>query len=162
MPKKESYTKKWPRQNLFEIASFLESQHPGGCSLKELSKKMDMTAQAVSQTFIRDDMTLSKAESIAAAYGYRLKLFFPIKDSHGITSAAAMREFPNAGNLAGLARYLRDSNITVNYMSQRIGRSNGVLTRALTTGDIYISTLYEVTRNLKIQVMWKFEKDNGQ
>ena len=152
------YNKSWPRKNLGELVNFLDRQYPQGYSLDDLSAKFGKSRQYISQTFQRDDMKLSKAEWIAEQYGYHLKLYFPVRERIGLDYSVHKREYPNAGNLAGLEKYIYDSNISINYMSQRIGRANNVLTNAFIRGDIFISTLYEVIKNLNIEVVWSFEK----
>lgn len=157
MNKRPPYQKNWPRKNLGELVNFLDKQYPDGFSLAELSEKTHMTNQNISQMFRRDDMKLSRAEKIASDYGYRLRLFFPEKEIMGLDYSHKKRDFPNAGNLSGLVKYIADSNISINFMSQRIGRANIVLTNAFAKGDIFISTLYEIIKNLNIEVIWSFE-----
>ncbi len=157
--KREAYNKNWPRKNLGELANFLDRQYPQGIVLKDMAARTATTVQNLSQMFVRDDMKLSRAEGIVRAYGCRLMLYFPEKARLGLDySPKVLRPFPNAGNLAGLARYIADSNISINHMSQRIGRANSVLTTAFTRGDIFISTMYSILANLGIDVIWSFEK----
>jgi hypothetical protein len=155
----KSYNKHWPKKNLGEIVNFIEKQFPQGLYISVIAKKLDKTPQYISGLFNKDDMKLSKAEEIADIFGYRLRLYFPVKEyPWGMQAPEPKRPFPNAGNLTGLVRYLSDSNITVNNMSKRIGKSNSVLTDAFNKGDILISTLYLIINNLDIEVIWIFEE----
>ena len=156
--KPNCYNKHWPRQNLAELLRFLDRMHPEGLSLKTVSEKIRHTQQYVSQTFMKDDMKLSKAEMIARCYGYSLRLMYPKKDPLLIDRSQHYRTFPNSGNLHGLVEYLNDSNISINHMSQRIGKANSVITEAFNKGDIMLSTLYEIIRNLGIEVYWYFDE----
>lgn len=156
------HKKAWPGKVLGEVISFIEREH--GCipSLETIAEKTGLSTAVISAMFMRDDMKLSRAEYIASCYGYELKLFFPIKEYPlGWEVHAAKRNFPNAGNLSGLARYLHDSNITVFNMSKRIGRNIMMLTNALTKGDIFLSNLEQITENLNIKVLWIYEKKNS-
>jgi len=158
MNKRPPYTKNWPRKNLGEMVNFLEKIYPDGFSLAEVAEKTDMRTQDVSRMFVHDDMKLSKAEKIATDYGFRLHLFFPEWEGVGLDYSIRHKDYPNAGNLSGLAKYIYDRKISINYMSQRIGRANNVLTNAFAKGDIFISTLYDIIKNLNIEVVWSFEK----
>lgn len=163
--KRRINAKHWPRKNLGELLNFLERQHPEGLAIINIANKLGITQQSVSGMFMKDDIKLSRAEEIADAYGYELKLYFPKRESiFGITPPMSLlkeKEYPNIGNLAGLYKYLLDSNITLNHISQRIGMSFGVVQRAFSKGDIFISTLYEILKELNIDVYWSFEeKDN--
>ena len=154
------YKKGWPRHNLARLTEFLDSQHPDGYTLRDLEQRMGMKQQNISQSFRRDDMKLSKAERIARTYGYRLLLFFPEWERPYPDSLPPKKEYPNAGNLSGLVKYMRDRNITISHMAQRIGHAPNVLSNAFTKGDILLSTLREITDNLKIEVIWSFEPLN--
>ncbi len=162
MKTRKPYNKNWPRKNLGEVVNFLDRQYPEGYSLKQLSEKLGMTCQNISQMFIRDDMKLSRAEAIAQAYGYRLKLYFPVRERIGLDYSVRKVEYVNAGNLSGLAKYIYDSNISLTNMSQRTGRSYNVFFNAFSTGNISIATMYQIIKNLKIDVVWSFEKDGGE
>ena len=152
------HKKAWPRKFLNEIISFIEEQHGYEPSLDDISKKTGLSVANISALFMRDDMKLSRAEDIARKYGCELRLFFPLKE-YPIEweSHVSRREFPNAKNLSGLVKYLYDSNITINHMSKRIGRSNMMIMKAFSTGDIFLSNLYQIIDNLNIDVIWIFE-----
>lgn len=153
------YTKKWPRKNLGELVNFLELQHPEGLSLRSLADDLDVTAQTVSRTFIRDDMKLSRAEEIAKAYGYELKLFYTEKEFlFEPINPVKRKNFPNAGNLAGLIKYIYDCNYSVAYVCTLANMNYNILMAALTNGDIFVSRLYEIVNALKIEVLWIFDK----
>lgn len=150
---------KWPRQNLKELIAFIEEQHGCEPTLENISERAGLSAANISAYFVRDDMKLSRAEEIVRKYGYELKLFFPLKEyPFGWETHISRKEFPNAGNLTGLVKYIYDSNITINHMRKRIGRSYAMITKAFTTGDIFLSNLYLMTNNLNIDVLWIFEK----
>lgn len=159
------YKKKWPAKNLGELIHFLETQHSEGLSIKSISKKTGMTQQNISYLFNKDDMKLSKAESVVQAYGCTLKLFFPQRiwkfQITGLTRNKPRREFPNAKNLSGLVKYMNDSNKTINSMCKDMGINNSVLTSAFNNGDIYISTLYDVAEHLGIEFVWSFEPNKN-
>lgn len=159
MPRTHSYKKRWPGKNLGELLNFLEDRHPDGISLKSLSAELGMTIGAISNIFIRDDLKLSKAEEIVRAYGYELHLFFPVRTYPvGFTPPQSDRSFENAGNIAGLAKYIYDSNWTINSVSKNMDIYPTVLTNAFTKGDILLSSLYKITDALGICFFWRFEK----
>lgn len=151
-----SYIKKWPAKHLSELVAFLEKQHDDNLSIKDVANRTGMTIQYISFLFRKDDMKLSRAENIAKAYGYTLKLYFPQREWK--YEGPNRREFPNAKNLSGLVQYMNDSNKTVNSLSQELRISNGVLTKAFNNGDIFISMLYTVVEMLNIEFIWSFEK----
>lgn len=153
------YTKHWPRKNLGEFLNFLDRLYPGGYSLQDLSDATGMTVPNLSQMFIRDDAKLSKMEELAGKFGYSLTLYYPQKtrflaEMHSVPE----KHYPNAGNLAGLAKYIQDSNISINHMSIRVGRAFCLISNAFKKGDIKLSALYEILKNLNINVIWTFEK----
>lgn len=165
MQTRRANTKHWPRKNLGELLNFIEKQHPEGLAIINIAERLDMTQQSVSSMFMKDDIKLSKAENIAEAYGYELKLYFPQRENKlGLmlppSGLLRQKDFPNIGNLAGLYKYIIDSNMTLNSISQRIGMSFGVMQRAFSKGDIFISTLYEILKELNINVIWAFEEND--
>lgn len=157
---KKAYIKKWPRRNLMDLAEFLDQQYTYGIPMKEVAERIGMTQQGVSQLFMKDNMKLSTAEKIAESYGYRLKLYYPIRENKfGLPIVKHTADkFPNAGNLKGLIEYFLDCNISVYQMSKRIGLCDNTLRNCLKKGDMMIQRLYQILRNLKIEVLWKFEK----
>lgn len=156
---RKPYTKRWPRKNLGEFLNFLDRIYPEGYSLQDLSEATGMTQQNLSQMFTRDDAKLSKIEYLAGKYGYVLTLYYPQK-TRLLESLHTRKEctYVNAGNLAGLQKYIQDSNITINHMSDRVGRNFCVIANAFKKGDIKLSALYEILKNLNINVIWNFEK----
>lgn len=161
---KRVYRKRWPRKNLGELLNFLEGLHPQGLSLNELSGELGLTVGALSNLFMRDDLKLSRAEYIVSAYGYRLRLFFPVKTyPEGITPPVYTRKFDKAGNITGLAKYIYDSNWTINSVSKEIGIWPSILTNAFNKGDILLSNLYRITDALGIYFIWEYDKiQSGQ
>lgn len=159
---RKPYTKRWPRQNLGEFLNFLDRIYPEGYSLQDLSEVTGMTQQNLSQMFTRDDAKLSKIEDLADKYGYTLRLYYPQKTRllEGMHNRKE-RIYANAGNLSGLQKYIQDSNITINHMSDRVGRTFCVISNAFKKGDIKLSALYEILKNLNINVIWNFEKKNS-
>lgn len=105
-------------------------------------------------------MKLSKAEKIAQALGYKLRLYFPVRTRIGLDFSVRKEDYPQAGNLTGLAKYLYDSNISIDRMCKRLGRAHSVLKNAFANGDIALSTLMNVIDNLGIDIIWKFESLN--
>lgn len=153
----------WPRIILNELVSFIEEQHGGIPSLEEISKITGLSARNISAMFLRDDMKLRRAEEIVQAYGYELKLFFPLKEyPYDWGTYVSRRQFTNSGNLTGLVKYLHDSNITLNHMSKRIDCSHTVLENAFDTGNILLSNLSKISENLNIKVLWIYEKQNSE
>ena len=151
--------KSWPRKNLGELLNFLDRIHPEGLSLGVISSEIGMTVAGVSNLFMMDDMKLSKAEGIAKAYGYELHLFFPVRNYSAFAiQPSYTRTFETAGNLEGLARYIYDSNWTINSVAHGMRKSPTMLSNAIRTGDILLSNLYKVTDSLGIYFFWKFEK----
>lgn len=158
---RKTYTKKWPKKTLAELVSFLEERHPEGLALKTVSEEIGVTPQALSSMFCKDDARLSRIEQIAETYGYTLRLFFPLKTFpvEGIVVPPPKRTYANAGNLAGLVRYINDSNYSIKYVSELVPVYPSMLTRAFETGDIMVSKLYRVADALNICFIWKFIKN---
>lgn len=160
---REPYTKHWPRKNLGEFLNFLDRIYPKGYSLQDLSNVTGMSKQNLSQMFIRDDAKLSKMEALAESFGYSLTLYYPQKTRFlGSTNEGSQKHYPNAGNLAGLVKYIQDSNISLNHMSVRVGRSYCLIANAFKNGDIKLSALYEILKNLNINVIWNYEPIDEQ
>lgn len=160
MTNNRTYKKQWPLRNLVHMHSFITRFHPEGLNLKSISEKTGLSQSMISHYFVKDDMPLKKCEEIARTYGYRLTLFFPYSEflpQHPET----MREYPNAGNLQGLVTYLSQRNITLNHLRLRIHKSPTMMKKALETGNIKLSMLYLVARELKIHIEWEFEKINN-
>ncbi len=157
---RQPYKNTWPRKNLGELLNFLDRIYPEGYTLDTLAEKFGVTRESFSQMFRGDDAKLSKAEAIARAYGYRLTLYFPQKTRllGELHTSAPRHTYPDAGNLAGLVKYIQDSNISIHHMGLRIGRRYGPINAAFSKGDIKISMLYEILKNLNINVIWNFEK----
>ena len=163
--KRTAYTKKWPAKHLGEMIHFLESQHKDGLNIMNIAEKTGLTPQYVSALFHKDDMKLSRAEKFANDYGYTLKLYFPQKEfKFGpiLISQTKRKEYPNAGNLSGLAKYLADSNITIHRFCKENNMSNSILSTAFKNGDIFVSTLYIIVEALGIDFVWSFEKMNHE
>ncbi|MBR1434029.1 MAG: hypothetical protein IJ584_02830 [Bacteroidales bacterium] len=157
--KEKTYKKNWPMKNLGELLNFLDRMHPDGLSLNALSRKMGITPGAVSNLFMRDDMKLSKAESIVRSYGYELKLFFPVRTyAEGITPPNYAKDFDSAGNLKGLAKYIYDSNWSINYVATLMHMYPKMLSSAIKKGDILLSKLNMVTDALGICYFWRYVK----
>jgi len=155
--------KKWPRKVLGELANFIEQFYPEGISLTDVARDLDTTPQAISNMFRRDDMKLSRAEEIAAKYGYELKLYYPVrKYEDGYQPPPPRRSYPNAGNLSGLLKYMQDSDYSMNFVAERSHLSTGVLTKAFEKGDILLSTLYNILDNINLYVTWKYEKTDNK
>lgn len=158
----EAQKKHWPRKNLGDLVNFLEERHPDGLSLAALSQEFGVTKGSISNMFNKDDIKLSKAESIARHYGYRLTLFFPLKryPEDYMPPVRIKEEFPNAGNLTGMYIYIRDSGMRLIDAARRCDLTKKVLADALTKGDIQISVLNKFLDGFGICVIWKFDKEN--
>lgn len=154
-----SYRKAWKGEVLGELLDFIARQHDGCIpSLKDISKITGLSVGNISAMFLRDDMKLSRMEEIVNCYGYKLKLFFPLREYPvKWNNAVEQKKYPNAGNLQGLVEYLHDSNITVNYMACRIGRTRFLIESAFNSGDIFLSTLKAIIENLNIEILWIYE-----
>lgn len=151
--------KKWPRKTLGELLNFLEQFYPEGLSLEDLARDLGTTRGGVSNMFRHDDMKLSKAEEIANIYGYTLHLYFPIRQyNDGYIPQPPKRHYPNAGNLTGFVKYIQDSEYSLTFIAEKNQMSVTTLTRAFTTGNIQLSTLYNLTDWMGICFIWKFEK----
>lgn len=158
MRQRPSYKKSWPGKTLGELLNFLNERHPEGIYIKEVAARLGTTCQNISWMFSKDDMKLSKAEEIANRYGYTLRLYFPLRTyMNGITVPPARRVFPNAGNLSGLVQYIYDSNYSINFVALQMNCSPSLLARAFNTGDVLLSTMYRITDQLGINVIWSFE-----
>lgn len=160
--RRASYKKHWPRKTLGEVINFLEERHPEGLKIDDISRNIGLTPQGVTNMFMRDDMRLSKAEKIIEAYGYKLRLYFPVRRDKGLNETTIKRDFPKAGNLGGLVRYIKDSGYSIKFVSELSHNYPSVITRAFDTGDIMLSTLQDITDTLGITTVWKFEKINQQ
>lgn len=155
--------KKWPRKILGELINFLEEMTPEGISLLAISGRTGASPSSISNAFVRDDMKLSKAEEIASRYGYALKLFFPVRrHEDGYVPAKPKKEYPDAGNLTGLIKYIQDSEYSITFVAERNDISPNVLNRAFKSGDISLNTLYRVLDSLNLCVIWRFEKTNDK
>lgn len=158
-----AYNKSWPGNNLGELIAFLKTTEPGGLSLRKLAERLGVTQACISNTFCRDDMKLKRAEDICRAYGYRLSLYFPT-EYYGFNEGFEKKEYkdkyPNAGNLSGLVKYIMESGFSPSYVAHGMNMSPGVLIKAFTTGDISIKTLYLCADSLKIEIEWRFEKED--
>lgn len=151
-------SKSWPCRRLRYVVEFIEERHGGLPSLKDISEVLGLSTNSISAIFLKDDMKLSRAEWIASRYGYRLTLFFPVKEIFFEYGRPRLADYPNAGNLSGLAKYLRDSNVSMYGLKLRIGGSEETYKTAFRTGDIFLSTLERITDEFNIDVVWKFEK----
>ena len=69
----------WPAHTLKELVSFLSSQHSGGLSPNAISRRCQVTPQAISSLFLKDDANLSVAERMARIYGFKLELSFRMR-----------------------------------------------------------------------------------
>lgn len=156
----KAYNKpKWPRKNLGEVVNFLEDRHPDGLSLKAVADTIGAKPESVSNTFRRDDMRLSRAERLAECYGYRLVISYPVRRlDEGYEPAAPRKTYDNAGNLAGLVKYINDSEYGIPFVAEKAGITANTVRHAFTTGDTMISTLNRMLDALGIFAMWKFEK----
>lgn len=155
--------KKWPAKNLGAIISFLDQLYPSGIPIEDVAKRMNITAQAISNMFRRDDMKLSKAEEIYESFGYRLKLFYPERNySDGYVPLPPRFEYPQAGNLSGLVKYIQDSEYSVTFVAEQTGVTTVSIRKAFQTGDIIISRLYHIVETLGISVFWEYEKIDKQ
>lgn len=161
MGRTKSYKKSWPRKNLGALVNFLEEQHPEGINLYVVADKLGITEQAVSYIFVKDDMKLSRAQEIAAAYGYSIMLYFPEKTyPEGIIPPPMKYKFENAGQLSGLVKYISDCNYSIGFVSKMIGMNPQMILTAFKKGEIFISNLYSIVNALGINVIWKFYKIN--
>jgi len=154
--------KKWPRKNLGELVNFLEREENGDISLETIARRLGVTKGSISNVFCHDDMKLSRAEEIAAMYGYRLVLYYPVQYygyEDGMVPCEMKKSFPNARNLTGLINYIQQSDFTIAYTARLAGLAPNILYRAFNSGDIMISTLNRCTDALNIITMWKFEKN---
>ena len=150
----------WPAHTLSEVVDFLRSRHPSEQGVvRAASERLGVSPQAVSAVFRRDDANLSWAEGLAVAYGYRLRLVYPEYEFNGVSMSdrVARGDYPGAGNLAGLVRYAKSQNLTINALAQRAGVNYRIIDRAFGKGDIKISTLKSVCRKLGIEFSWKWE-----
>ena len=157
---KKAYTKnKWPRKNLGELVNFLEERHPEGLSLSAVAGVLGVKEGAVSNMFSHDDMHLRRVESIAQAYGYTLHLFFPVRELGDYEPSKPRVIYDDAGNLAGLVKYIQDSEYSLPFIAEQMKISSNTLRHAFRTGDIMMSTLNQMLDALGICMIWKFEKN---
>lgn len=164
MERKSAYNKRWPRKNLGELLNFIEERHgTDQLSLQELSEDLEMTRGGASSAFRKDDMKLSKVQQIARKYGYRLDLYFPVRTySDGYVAPKPRRQYPNAGVLTGLVKYIQDSGYSIQFVAEKMNVSPQCIHRAFNNGDISISLLNDFVDALGICVIWKFEKESQE
>lgn len=156
-----THKKIWARKNLSQFYDFLEGYFGEDMNLETLSQVFETTPQYVSFMFIKDNCRLSRIESVANKLGYNLVLQYPERDFNvGLLPDENLKRknYDNAGNLAGLYKYICDSNLTVAALSKRINHQAIVLYKALKEGDIKISLLNEYLSELNIYVIWQFNK----
>ena len=154
--------KKWPANNLGELITFLDRFYPDGIPLCGVADRLNTTEQAVSNMFRRDDMKLSKAEEIASAYGYTLRLFFKERTYiDGYVPRKPRWEYPDAGNLAGLVKYIQDSEYSIAFVAEKSRMSPLSIRKAFLRGDMMISRIIGIVDNLGIFVSWQFEKNHN-
>lgn len=155
--------KKWPRQNLAELANFLEGFYPEGIALEDVARRLHTSPQSISNMFRRDDMKLSKAEQIAAAYGHTLKLYYPVRTyEDGYIPIKPTHTYPTAGNLTGLVKYILDSEYYFVFVAEKRDIHPTTLSKAFKKGDILISRLNQLLDTLGIYTEWKFEKNENK
>lgn len=161
----ELKNKKWPGKNLAPLIEFLDKQMEGNFNLTLLAQKFGMSIQGVSQIFMRDSLSLEKAGQIATAYGYRLRLLFPVRNYLPGITAPLRKAYTGPGDpgeLIGLWNYISDSNWTINYVSKRTGVSRNALMLAMRTGNIKIATLMNICRSIGIEPIWEFTEIKGK
>lgn len=149
----KSRTKSWPGVILKEVISFLEMALPSGVTVKALSAAMQVPESRVSGMFKSDDLRLSMVENLAGNLGYELHLKFPVFSG---MEPIEKKEYPCTGNLAGLSRYISDSNRSLSFVAKEACCSYDMLKRALSTGDIKISSLRKVEEALGINCVWEW------
>ena len=144
----------WPAKNLGELISFLSTQHPGGLSANAISRRCQVSPQAISGRFLKDDANLSVAERMARVYGYQLELSFQ-KQVAGNPVPPSV-SFPNAGNLQGLVKVLTREQITIHQIARRVHVDYSVISRAFRKGDIRISVLKSIVAAYGITMEWNW------
>lgn len=163
MKKTAIYKKHWPKKNLGELVNFLEEIYPGGINLSMLSAELGKSVGSWSNMFNRDDLKLSKAEQIAEHFGYTLRLMFPartfLNDYH---PPVRIQPFETAGNLTGMYLWIRDSGMSISQVAARMDIMGNVIKRALSTGDIQISTLNLFADTFDVNILWQFEKKENK
>ena len=160
MRKNISKKKKWPRQNLGELVSFLEMQYPEGLTIEAIAQRLGVTPQGVSNLFRKDDMKLSRAEEIAKIYGYKLVIYYPVRVyNDGYVPCTPIHSYPNAKNLSGLVKYIQDSEYYVSFVAEKSGMNPITLLNAFKKGDIQLSRLNAVLDTLGIWAKWTFVKN---
>ena len=148
----------WPEKNLKELISFLSCQHPGGIRVRAVCEKVGITPQAVSAILHKDDTSLLWVEKLACKYGYKLRLEYTIpKCMQDKGDQDATKQYPNAGNLAGLASYATSRGFTINTVAKHLNMNYRVVGRALKTGNIQLSTFHSILNRLDIEVEWVWD-----
>lgn len=151
-------TTHWPQNNLVEVISFLNRQHPDGIRATYVSERLGVTPQAVSSILKSDDASLAWLERMAKAYGYVLCLRFPTRTYKAaiVSTPVNLSKYPSARNLSGLVEYSRDANLTINALAKKTGLGNRIIKRAFEKGDIKISNLKRITKALGINIDWEW------
>lgn len=146
--------------NINEVIVFLSDRFPDGATLTDIASVMLCSPQNVSNFLLLDNMMLSKAESIGHAFGYSLLLQYPQKTYFNGYTPQISREYVGNGNLAGLAAYMRDSNISPGLLSRNIGCGEATIRRSLKRGDIPLSLLHKIEVCLNFKIIWAWKKEN--
>ena len=150
-----TYKKRWKGKVLGELLNFLREQHTDGVSIRAVANVLGTTPQCVSAMFVKDDTKLSKVEWIVNKYGYRLSLSYPASDR---SDAPVPKQYRTDNNLGGLIKYVFNEGWKISNLSVLTHLNLEVLNRAFSTGDIKMSTLFNITDSLGIDIIWAFNK----
>lgn len=149
------FSKKWPCQTLRPVSQFLNRMHPEGIHVRTVANKLGMSPQSFSAYFQNDNMHLSKAEAIAAAYGCRLVLEYRYEGEYPDAGGKAEIHVPEeVGNLAGIEEYRQRMGLSIKGLADRCGCNRATITNALRRGDIMLDMLAEITNGLNLNVDW--------
>lgn len=147
---------KYSTRILESVWDFLVRMHPEGFSVKTIAAELGMSPQSLSAYFRNDNMHLAKAETIAAAYGYRLQLDYCYKGEYPEGDTAV--NIPSScGNLAGLEEHRQRMGWTVNRLATECGCKRDTLAKALQKGDIMLDMLQEIAMGLNLEINWRWE-----
>lgn len=131
--------------------------HPEGINLDVVADELGTTSKKLSHMFLMDNMYLSKAESIAMAYGYKVILKYSY-DYAFPDGCVHLYDYPYAGNLYGIVDFCNNTNRTINYIACYSNCKRDTIANALSKGDISLKTLYQIVFSIGVKIEWEFIK----
>lgn len=159
--KKARAKKSWPCGRTGPLVEFLLGIYPEGIPLADLASKLGVSVSVISNAFRVDNMHLSRAEAIAKAYGYELRLIYRYRGQY--PSDSVYTPSRNVGNLSGLEEYCQRMKRTYHFIATNAGFNGRALASAISKGDIMLDRLDTISTCLGLSIDWNFiKKDDVQ